>query len=73
MRLRDYLKSLPRGGRTDFAREIGVSPAYLYQMSVGVRPVRAQLCRQIERASGGLVSVHDSRPDVFGPKPRAAA
>jgi DNA-binding transcriptional regulator YdaS (Cro superfamily) len=30
-------------------------------------------CRAIEAATGGKVTVHDLRPDIFGPPPSAPA
>ncbi|WP_202842033.1 transcriptional regulator [Luteimonas saliphila] len=35
------------------------------------RAVPAERCRAIEQATGGQVTVHDLRPDVFGPAPAA--
>ena len=50
-----------------------MSAAYLYQMSVGLRPVPGPRCRDIERATDGAVTVHDLRPDIFGPPPEEAS
>lgn len=35
--------------------------------------VPAERCRAIEQATNGAVTVHDLRPDIFGPAPQAAA
>ena len=69
MILRTYLNTLPAGGKTRLAGAIGVSPSYLYQMSMGIRPVRPTLARAIVHATNNEVTVHDLRPDIFGPAP----
>lgn len=69
MNIRTYYDALPVGGRRALADDLGVSPAYLYQMVTGIRPVSATLCRTIERATKGAVTVHELRPDVFGEAP----
>lgn len=69
MELRAYLDTLPRGGQAGLARAIGTTPVYLYQISTGRRPVPGNLCLKIQEASAGAVSVHDLRPDIFGPAP----
>jgi DNA-binding transcriptional regulator YdaS (Cro superfamily) len=35
-------------------------------------PIPAARCRAIERASKGRITVHDLRPDFFGPAPGVA-
>lgn len=45
------------------ARQIGVSPAVVYQWRKGVRPVPLERCAAIERATNGAVSRRDLRPD----------
>lgn len=69
MILQTYLSSLPTGGKARFSEAIGVSSAYLYQMSTGLRPVKPTLARAIQAATNGAVTVHDLRPDIFGPAP----
>ncbi|MBK1699765.1 transcriptional regulator [Thiococcus pfennigii] len=32
--------------------------------------IPAERCRAVEEATGGAVTVHDLRPDIFGPPPR---
>lgn len=73
MDLRTYLNTLPRGGQAALARAIGTSPVYLYQMATGRRPVAPTLCLAIQLATAGMVSVHELRPDIFGPSPGAEA
>ena len=64
MKLRTYLDSLPRGGVSDFAGCIGVSPVYLSQIAAkqdGRVPSPA-LCVVIEREAQGAVTRKDLRP-----------
>lgn len=64
MKLRTYLNSLPRGGVSDFAGRIGVSPVYLSQIAAeqdGRVPSPA-LCVVIEREAQGAVTRKDLRP-----------
>lgn len=56
-----------------FCREIGMTPQFLTQIERGKRPVPPRFAIAIERATGGVVSVHDLRPDIFGPAPSEAA
>lgn len=65
MRLHEYLNQLPSGGRARFARTIGVSHAYLYQMTAGIRQVPAVRVLPIVRATNGEVTPHDLRPDIY--------
>jgi len=67
MNIRTYLDSLPRGGQSALAESLGISPAYLYQMSVGIRPVPSKLFRTIEAATKGAVTVYDLLPAASGP------
>jgi DNA-binding transcriptional regulator YdaS (Cro superfamily) len=73
MDMRTYYDSLPVGGRRALADALEIAPAYLYQMASGRRTVSPKLCRSIERATNGVVTVHDLRPDVFGEAPDATA
>ena len=64
MKLSDYLARLPTGGRKAFAAAIGVSPSYLYQLSVGLRRADLELAVLIELESHGEVSRTDMRDGV---------
>ena len=64
-KLRAYLDTLPRGGVSEFAARIGVSPVYLSQLAVeqdGRVPSPA-LCVVIERESDRAVRRQGLRPD----------
>ena len=58
-----------RYGGTLLAKQLGVSKGTVSSWRHGRFRIPAERCRQIEQVSGGEVSVHDLRPDVFGPPP----
>lgn len=55
------------GSFAALSRQLGVKPPAVHQWRTnGVPPNR---CRAIEAATGGAVTCHELRPDVFGPAP----
>ena len=64
MNLRTYLDGLPRGGITDFAATLGISPVYLSQLAAGQggREPSPELCVRIEVATSATVARWDLRP-----------
>ena len=44
-------------------------PVYLGQIARGHRKASHTLAMAIERATHGAVTVHDLRPDIYGPAP----
>jgi len=65
MKLSPFLSQLPKGGRADFAKRVGVSPAYLYQMVRGIRPVPLKRVLAICEASGWKVTPHELCPEIY--------
>jgi DNA-binding transcriptional regulator YdaS (Cro superfamily) len=65
MDLKAFLASLPRGGSSSFAREVGISPIYLSQLAARQdgREAKPELCVVIERKSGWQVRRWDLRPE----------
>lgn len=55
--------------QTEFARLIGVRQTAVSNYEKGVRQPEHQVARRIESATNGAVTVHDLRPDIFGPPP----
>jgi DNA-binding transcriptional regulator YdaS (Cro superfamily) len=55
-------------GGSKLAADLGVSKSTISFWKHGRVRVPAERCRDIERLSGGRVSVHVLRPDVFGPR-----
>jgi len=52
------------GGLSALARLLGVAPPTVSQWASGVRPIPAERCPAIERATGGAVTCEELRPDV---------
>lgn len=52
------------GSQAALARLLGVTPSMVYQWIAGKRPVTAEQCPAIERATDGQVRCEDLRPDV---------
>ncbi len=75
MQLRDYLRVLRPDVREAFARDAGTSVGYLYLLGGGHRKAGHALAKEIEKASAGVVTRYDLRPDIFGepPGPKAGA
>lgn len=65
MKLSSFLNQLPAGGRSDFAKHIGVAPAYLYQMVNGIRPISPKRALLICEFSDWQVTPHELRPDIY--------
>ena len=54
---------------SELAKALGVSKQAVSHWRTGRYRVPAEHCRKIECLTGGQVTVHDLRPDVFGPAP----
>lgn len=63
MNLNEYLASDGAQKAAQIARVVGVSPAMVYQWRMGLRPVPAERCAAVERATGGAVTRKDLRPN----------
>ncbi|WP_197328971.1 transcriptional regulator [Ralstonia syzygii] len=61
MKLKDYLGV--RGRQAALASATGLAPAYIWQISNGLRPAPIEHCAAIERATDCAVSRRDLRPD----------
>ena len=65
MDLKTYIeKTGERGTNLVLASAIGVSPVIISQWKTGARPVPAERCPSIEKATDGAVRCEDLRPDV---------
>ena len=69
MKLSDYIADMKV--RRALADEVGTSPEYLWQLAVGWRGRRPRkaMALAIERATGGVVTRPELRPDLFTPVP----
>jgi DNA-binding transcriptional regulator YdaS (Cro superfamily) len=52
------------GGVTALARKLDVSPPTVAQWASNTRPVPAERCPQIDRATSGAVRCEELRPDI---------
>jgi DNA-binding transcriptional regulator YdaS (Cro superfamily) len=43
---------------------LGVRPVSVHQWARGIRPIPAERCPDIERATGGAVTCEELRPDL---------
>jgi len=59
------------GSLSQLADAIDVSPQVVQNWRSRGR-VPPERCADVERATGGTVSRHDLRPDIFGPAPAPA-
>ncbi len=60
------------GGVSALALKLGVKPPTVYQWKSGDRPVPPKHALAMQNKWPDLISVHDLRPDVFGPPPGKA-
>ncbi len=63
MNLRTFIDQR-RGQASDLGRAIGVTPVLISQWANGRRPVPAERCPAIEKATSGEVTCEELRPDV---------
>lgn len=71
MDLKTYMINLSAADRLRLAKKLKTSPDYLmHQIGGGHRRASAEMAKRIEDATGGGVTRHELRPDIFD---RAAA
>lgn len=63
MKLIDYLKALPAGGRESLASACDTSLGHLRNVAYGYRPCAPELAVRIEVQAHGVVTRRDLRPD----------
>lgn len=66
MTLAEYFATLPRGAKSDMAREIGISQTWMALLIAGTHVPSAEVCVGIERYTNGAVTRKELRPDLFG-------
>ncbi|HAK8205120.1 TPA: helix-turn-helix domain-containing protein [Salmonella enterica] len=62
MTLKEFMHNLKIGEAKKLAEHLGVSPSYLSQMASGKASISPTRSLQIEKATGGMVSREDTRP-----------
>jgi DNA-binding transcriptional regulator YdaS (Cro superfamily) len=65
MKLKDYFLEEPRGAKKEMAEFLGITATWMGLLINNRRKPSAYLARQIEKATQGLVTAHDLRPDLF--------
>ena len=69
MKLKDYLEGLTDPERRAFAKACGTTTNYLCQLKIKHRTPSPRLCLRLVRASGGVLTLEELRPDVWRGKP----
>ena len=65
MTLTEYFSTEPRGSKTEMAEYLRISPTWLSLIMNGSRKASPELSLRIERATEGLVTRKELRPDIF--------
>ena len=65
MTLIEYFKEEPRGAILEMAQHLGISATWMSLLIHKKRQAGAELAIKIEKATQGLVSRQDLRPDLF--------
>ncbi|KEA07156.1 helix-turn-helix domain-containing protein [Agrobacterium rhizogenes] len=60
------------GSQVKLAQAIGCSQQYISWLLSDAKHISVEKALQVERVTGGAVSRHDLRPDVFGKSETAA-
>jgi DNA-binding transcriptional regulator YdaS (Cro superfamily) len=66
MKLKEYFESEPYGAKKEMADHLGVTPTWLSLLISELRTPSVFLAKKIEKATQGLVTAKELRPDVFG-------
>lgn len=65
MTLSDYFKSDVRGAKSEMAEHLRITPTWLSLIISGKRQASPVLALDLEKATGGLVTRQELRPDIF--------
>lgn len=65
MDLKEYFKGEPHGSKKEMADYLGITPTWLGLLMRKVRRPSAELAKKIEKATQGLVTAKELRPDLF--------
>jgi DNA-binding transcriptional regulator YdaS (Cro superfamily) len=65
MTLTEYFSTEPRGAKSELAEYLRISPTWLSLLMNGSRKASPELSVKIEKATGGLVTREELRPDIF--------
>lgn len=65
MNLKEYFKDEPYGAKKEMAEFLGITPTWLGLLIRKARRPSAVLAKKIEKATQGLVTARELRPDLF--------
>lgn len=65
MDLRKYFQEEPYGAKKEMAEYLGITPTWLGLLISKVRKPSPKLAKKIEKATQGLVTAKELRPDLF--------
>ncbi len=65
MTLQEWLRQNPHPERLELAKKVGTTVAYLYKLAGGHGKAGWSICPRIEQATGGQVTRHELRPDIY--------
>lgn len=65
MNLKQYFKDEPHGAKKEMADYLGITQTWLGLLISKVRNPSAVLAKKIEKATQGLVTAKELRPDIF--------
>ena len=65
MTLAEYFKTDVRGAKSEMAEYLKISPTWMALIIAGKRKASPVLALAIEKATGGLVTRQELRPDIF--------
>ena len=65
MDLKKYFKDEPLGAKKEMAEYLGITPTWLGLLIKKARKPSPKLAKKIQKATQGLVTAKDLRPDLF--------
>ena len=65
MDLKQYFEGEPLGSKKEMAEYLGITPTWLSLLIGGTRLPSAYLAKRIQKATQGLVTAKELRPDLF--------
>jgi DNA-binding transcriptional regulator YdaS (Cro superfamily) len=65
MNLKEYFKDEPYGAKKEMAEHLGITQTWLGLLIRKARRPSPELAKKIDKATQGLVSAQELRPDIF--------
>lgn len=70
MTLLEYFSTEPRGAKHEMAQYLGITDTYMSLLIHEKRRPSPQMAVAIDRATQGLVTMYELRPDIFVDAPK---